>query len=198
MSQRWSWLWKICYGDFFCRLAYLNYHNGCTKQHPTKVDTNNLRLNTLFLVYNPLLVWCVEFEACQGGGALRLRCVGDGAVQRCVKVEVCWVGGLMEMKVEVCQGWCVCGWRCVEVSEGGGVSRLRCMRVEVTQTLCISLGGLQGRRVADEEHGPTEWQRSHSAPPVHWQVCLWALERRWGPLHLNTLHTVIIQRLTSS
>jgi len=78
-----------------------------------------------------------------------------------LEVEVCWrwrcVGGGDVLEVEVC-------WRrrCVG---GGGV-------LAVTQTVCIPPGGLQGRRVADEEHGPSERQRGHAAPPVHRQVCL--------------------------
>lgn len=44
---------------------------------------------------------------------------------------------------------------------------------------CYTSGRLQGRWVADEEHGSLEWQCGYTAPSVHWQICLWALEGWW-------------------
>lgn len=41
-------------------------------------------------------------------------------------------------------------------------------------------GGLQGGRVADEEHGPAERQRGHAPASVHRQVCGGTVEGRWA------------------
>lgn len=45
--------------------------------------------------------------------------------------------------------------------------------------MCSTAGRLQGRRVADEEHGSSEWQCGYIAQHVQRQVCLRALEGRW-------------------
>lgn len=45
--------------------------------------------------------------------------------------------------------------------------------------MCPSAGRLQGRRVADEEHGSFKWQCGYIAQHVQRQVCVRALEGRW-------------------